>query len=251
MFPIADDIPRRHEPVVTISLMLISIGIFLFCTMLPPDMVDRVFHLFGVIPARYTNPDWASARGMPVGDYWPFLTTMFLHGSFAHIFFNMWFLWLFGRAVEDQLGRVRFATFYILTGILAAMTHVMVNPDSQVPAIGASGAVSGVMAAYLLLFPRARMIVMIPIFFFPFLFTVPSVIFIGVWFAIEFFSGTASLFTSPQAAGIAFWAHIGGFAAGIVLTPLAVLSLSHRSPTWSDQGYENTVWSSKKKNRSH
>ena len=246
MFPIADDIPRRHEPVVSISLILITIGIFLLSTMLDPDMAQRLFHLFGVIPARYTHPDWASATGMPTGDYWPFLTTLFLHGSFAHIFFNMWFLWLFGRAVEDQLGPVRFAIFYLLAGILAGIIHVLVNPDSTIPAIGASGAISGVMAAYLLLHPRANMIVMIPIFFFPFFFTVPSVIFIGIWFVIEFFSGTASLFSPPQVAGIAFWAHIGGFVAGLILTPLAVASLTNRTQAWNDIGLTNSIWSSKR-----
>jgi membrane associated rhomboid family serine protease len=129
----------------------------------------------------------------------------------------MWTLWIFGDNVEDRMGPLRFIIFYLVCGVLAALTQVLVTPDATIPSVGASGAIAGILGAYLLFFPTARLIVLIPILFFPFFFELPAVIFLVLWFLIQLFSGTAMLASPQQVGGIAFWAHIGGFIAGMLL----------------------------------
>ena len=144
MLPIQDTIPRRNPPVATYVLLLINSLVFLFELTLPPAMLERLFYLFGMVPARYTHPAWALLVGFPVDDYWPFLTSMFLHGGWLHIISNMWTLWIFGDNVEDRMGPVRFVIFYMLCGVAAGVVHWFANPDSTIPAVGASGAIAGV-----------------------------------------------------------------------------------------------------------
>jgi membrane associated rhomboid family serine protease len=132
----------------------------------------------------------------------------------------MWTLWIFGDNVEDRMGSLRFAIFYLLCGSIAGITHMLINPDSTVPSVGASGAIAGVLGAYLIFFPTARLVVMFPIFFFPFFFEVPAVLYLVLWFLINLFSGTAALAGPEQVGGIAFWAHIGGFVSGMLLCGL-------------------------------
>ena len=171
--------------------------------------------LFGLVPARFLHPAWATEQGYP-HSYLPFITTMFLHGGWLHIIGNMWFLAIFGDNVEDRMGPIRFLVFYFVCGIAAGITHVITNPNSTVPAVGASGAIAGVMAAYVALFPRARIVAVFPIFFWPLFFQVPALLYIGLWFVMQFFSGVAAI-ASPQAVGgIAFWAHVGGFVTGLL-----------------------------------
>jgi membrane associated rhomboid family serine protease len=144
---------------------------------------------------------------------------MFLHGGWMHVIANMWTLYLFGDAVEDRMGPVRYLIFYLLCGLAAGLTHFLTNPTSPVPCIGASGAIAGVLGAYLVLFPTARILTLIPILFFPFIVEIPAVVFLGIWFASQFFSGTLSLISTQYYEGVAWWAHVGGFVAGIVLLP--------------------------------
>src|SRR4029077_560609 len=138
----------------------------------------------------------------------------FLHGGWFHIIANMWTLWIFGDNVEDRMGPGRFAIFYLLCGTIAGSTHLLTNPDSTVPSVGASGAIAGVLGAYLLFFPTARLIVLFPIFFLPLFFEVPEVFYLVIWFFSQLFSGSAALAGSQQVGGIAWWAHIGGFIGG-------------------------------------
>ncbi|PYL17215.1 MAG: rhomboid family intramembrane serine protease, partial [Verrucomicrobia bacterium] len=172
MFPIQDSVPSRSVPVVTRALILINAIVFFFELSLPQASVEQLFYLFGIVPARFTHPDWAAYVGFPVDSYWPFLTHQFLHGGWLHIIFNMWTLWIFGDNVEDRMGPLRFGIFYLTCGILAGVTQLLTNSDSTVPSVGASGAIAGVLGAYLLFFPTARLVVMFPIFFFPFFFEV-------------------------------------------------------------------------------
>jgi membrane associated rhomboid family serine protease len=190
--------------------------------MLPPHGIDQIFYLFGIVPARFAHPDWAAYVGFPVDNYWPILTSQFLHGGWLHIVANMWTLWIFGGKVEDRMGPVRFAIFYLLCGAIAGFTHLLANPDSTVPSVGASGAIAGVLGAYLLFFPTARLIVMFPILFFPFFFEVPAIFYLGLWFFSQLFSGTLALAGPQQVGGIAFWAHVGGFVSGMLLCGLFV-----------------------------
>jgi membrane associated rhomboid family serine protease len=220
MFPIKDSVPSRSVPVVTRALILINVLVFFFELMLPEQSIENLFYLFGIVPARFTHPDWAALAGIPLDDYWPLLTHQFLHGGWLHIIANMWTLWIFGDNVEDWMGPGRFAIFYLLCGVIAGTTHLLTNPDSTIPSVGASGAIAGVLGAYLLFFPTARLVVLLPIFFFPFFFEVPAVFYLAFWFFSQLFSGTASLAGPQQVGGIAWWAHIGGFIGGMLLCGL-------------------------------
>ena len=204
-------------PVVTRALILINVVVFFFELSLSRESIIQLFYLFGVVPARFTDPEWAASIGFPIGSYWSLLTHQFLHGGWLHIVANIWTLWIFGDNVEDRMGPLRFIIFYLVCGVLAALTQVLVTPDATIPSVGASGAIAGVLGAYLLFFPTARLIVLIPILFFPFFFELPAVIFLVFWFFIQLFSGTAILASPQQVGGIAFWAHIGGFIAGMLL----------------------------------
>jgi membrane associated rhomboid family serine protease len=180
MFPIQDSVPSRSVPVVTRALILINVLVFFFELMLPRQGLEQIVYLFGIVPARFTHPDWAAYVGFPVDGYWTVLTHQFLHGGWLHLIANMWTLWIFGDNVEDQMGSLRFATFYLICGSIAGLTQVLTNPDSTIPSVGASGAIAGVLGAYLMFFPTARLVVLLPIFFFPCFFEVPAVLYLLV-----------------------------------------------------------------------
>ncbi|HEB54379.1 MAG TPA: rhomboid family intramembrane serine protease [bacterium] len=242
MFPIQDSIPRRSPPIVTWLLIAANAFVFLVELSLTPEQLEALFYLFGVVPARYTHPRWAEWVGFPMQDYWPFLTNMFLHGGWAHVLGNMWTLWIFGDNVEDRLGPGRFFVFYISCGIAAGLTHWFVNADSTVPAVGASGAIAGVMGAYFVLFPHSRIILMVPILFVPFFFELPAIAYLGFWFLMQLVSGAFALAGPEQAEGIAFWAHVGGFVAGMLLLPLFLIAHRPRRFERDEFGFE-TAWS--------
>ncbi|HEY6050675.1 MAG TPA: rhomboid family intramembrane serine protease [Thermoanaerobaculia bacterium] len=215
MIPIRDTIPSRHVPVATWSLIAVNLIAFFWQLTLPPAAARDAMFLFGIVPARFTDPAWAAEVGFP-RSFLPFLTTMFLHSGWLHVIGNMWVLWIFGDNVEDRMGPLRFLVFYLACGISAGLIHVATNAGSRIPAVGASGAIAGVMAAYFVLYPRAQILAMFPIFFWPIFFHVPAWVYLGFWFLVQFFSGAASFASGGEAAGIAWWAHIGGFAFGIL-----------------------------------
>src|SRR4030095_10018230 len=148
MFPIQDTVPRRNPPIATWLLILANTVIFLFEAMMPQPVLEQFIQLFGIVPARYTHPDWAVWVGIPFDNYWPFLTSMFLHGGWLHLIGNMWTLWIFGDNVEDRLGRAPDIALYLAGGVAAALMHIFTNAGSIVPTIGASGAIAAVMGAY-------------------------------------------------------------------------------------------------------
>lgn len=242
MFPIRDSVPSRSVPVVTRALILVNVLVFLFELALPEQGVERVFYLFGIVPARFTHPDWAAAVGFPVDHYWPLLTHQFLHGGWLHLISNMWALWIFGDNVEDRMGRLRFAVFYLACGVVAGLTQLLTNPGSTVPSVGASGAIAGVLGAYLLLFPTARVVVLVPVFFLPFFFELPAVFYLGVWFVTQLFSGTLALASPEAVGGIAWWAHVGGFLAGMVLCGLFVRRRISRRRLQPDEYGAEWAW---------
>lgn len=217
MFPIQVTLRSESAPVGTWLLIFLNVCVFLFELALPDAAREQFFYLFGIVPARYSCAEWAAYVGFPVDDYWPFLTSMFLHGGWLHIIFNMWTLWLFGEGVEDQMGTVRFLLFYLLCGLAAGLVHFYTNTHSTVPTIGASGAIAGVMGAYFILFPRAHVIVMVPVLFWPFFFDMPAAFYLVFWFFMQLFNGTMSLAAPGHVGGVAWWAHIGGFVAGVLL----------------------------------
>jgi membrane associated rhomboid family serine protease len=217
MFPIRDTVESRYAPVVTWLLIAVNSVVFLFELALDPRMLERLFYVFGMVPARYTHPEWAQGLGLLASDYTPFLTSMFLHGGWAHIIGNMWTLWIFGDNVEDRLGKARFLLFYLLAGIVAGFTHWITNPESTVPAVGASGAIAGVLGAYFVLYPTSRVIILVPVLFWPFFFELPAVTYLFFWFVTQIFGATLSGLSPGAVGGVAWWAHIGGFVAGVLL----------------------------------
>jgi membrane associated rhomboid family serine protease len=210
MLPLRDTVPARRLPAAVWALVFVNAAIFLHEAQLTPPELEQFVYRYGMIPARLTMPEGLER-------FWPtVITSMFLHGGWLHIIGNMWFLWVFGDNVEDRLGTVRFLVFYFLGGLAATVLHVFVAPHSTVPAVGASGAISAVLGAYLVLFPAARVITLVPIFFFPWFVEVPALLWIGLWFLEQWLNGVVALNVAPDGGGVAWWAHIGGFLFGVL-----------------------------------
>jgi membrane associated rhomboid family serine protease len=221
VLPIRDSVVRHRFPVMVWTLIAVNVAVFVYELRLPPGRLDDFIDLFGVVPARFTHPRWAEAVGYP-RSWSPLLTHMFLHGGWLHLIGNMWILKIFGDDVEDRMGPLRFLAFYLLVGGAAVGAELWFARDSALPMLGASGAIAGVMGAYSIMFPRAWVTVLVPIIIIPLVFDVPAVLFLGVWFLAQVFSATASLSAHAMAGGVAWWAHAGGFVAGVLLFKLFV-----------------------------
>lgn len=211
MIPIRDAIGSNRFPVINLLIIILNVIAFLW-ELLQGSNLEQAFFLYGIVPARYSNPG-LSADLTTVQQLIPFLASMFLHGGFFHLLGNMWFLYVFGDNIEDRLGHIRYFIFYIFCGMSSGIIHLVTNWNSEIPTIGASGAISGVMGAYLILYPRAKILTLIPIFFFFQFIELPAFFFLGYWFLIQLLS--AGL-TPGDVGGVAFWAHIGGFVTGLV-----------------------------------
>ena len=214
MFPIRDTVPNRSFPATTWLIIILCGIVFLFETTLKQKALERFIVFFGIVPVEYTKHH---RHGLTLTDYLSFLTTLFLHGGWLHFLGNMWFLKIFGSKVEDRMGHSRFLVFYLVSGILASLFYIYFSPKSSMPVIGASGAIAGVMGAYYVMFPRARILTFIPIFIFPLFIEVSAFFFLGWWFLLQLFSGTVTLVLPKTWGEVAWWGHIGGFIAGIVL----------------------------------
>jgi membrane associated rhomboid family serine protease len=216
MIPLRDDQPRFGTPFVTYFLIGLNLAIFLFEAALTPESFQTLLFEFGMIPAHITAFLSGTSRLGATAVFIPTLTSMFLHGSWMHVLGNMWFLWIFGDNIEDYLGHFKYLIFYVACGLLAAFAQVVLSPHARVPTVGASGAIAGVLGAYFVLYPKARVLIWFPIFF---LFYLPAWVMLGYWFLMQFVSGTATSIAaySDTRGGVAFWAHVGGFVAGIVL----------------------------------
>lgn len=220
MIPISDDPgPRRLAPMITFSLVALNVLVFAYEVLLGPE-VETLLQSAGVVPLEFArNRDLAPAA--PLGVYYTTLvTSMFLHGGLLHIGSNMLFLWIFGDNVEDQMGHLRYLCFYLVCGVVASATHIFFNWGSQIPSVGASGAIAGVLAGYLVLFPSAQVRTLLFVGPFILMPRLPALLLIGFWFITQLFAGIASLGTTEQTAGVAFWAHVGGFFAGLLLVGL-------------------------------
>jgi len=214
MIPLHDDNPTTLTPVVTVALIVICVLVFLWQLSLPPGAAERAVYAFGLIPAVLFDKAQLPAEIAAVPAEVSVFTSMFLHGGLLHLGGNMLYLWIFGNNVEDSMGHGRFAVFYLLCGMAAALAQAFKAADSTVPMIGASGAIGGVLGGYIMLFPRAHVLVLIPLGFFITTLRVPAVIVLGLWFVLQFVN---SAMTVGEAGGVAYWAHIGGFAAGAIL----------------------------------
>ncbi|MCC7009964.1 MAG: rhomboid family intramembrane serine protease [Acidobacteria bacterium] len=248
MIPYHDENQTLRTAWVTIALVVLTVCTWVFVqgAGAPMPLAASVCNL-GLIPGELT-------LSAPVGSEFPMgdrvvcvtdpgrqmstlVTSMFLHGSWMHLIGNMWFLWLFGNNVEDSMSRPRFLAFYLLCGLAAAMAQVLASPSSITPMVGASGAISGVMGAYLMLFPRVRVFTLVPLGFFMYSMALPAWVMLIYWAVLQFFGGVTSI-ASNEAGGVAFWAHVGGFLAGVVLVKIFQRpdrTLAHRSHVWRPQ----------------
>ena len=221
MVPLRDDNPVSTIPVVTYGLIGLNIAVFLYQLGLPRVGLDRWFEAWALVPAQLSE-SFQGALEAPAYEWITLVSSQFLHGGFFHVGGNLLYLWVFGNNIEDQLGHLRFLIFYLGCGVLAGLTQWMVDPASTVPTVGASGAIAGVMGAYILRFPRAHIVTLIPLIIFFTTIRVPAIFFLGFWFVQQALLGLASLSSeaSWSDGGVAYWAHSGGFVFGLILGPM-------------------------------
>ncbi len=215
MFPIRDTIQSRNYPVVNYAIIGLNVIVYLI-EMAQGDNLDLFFVLYGLVPVRYSLPE-ISAQFTLAQQIFSFFSFMFLHGGTWHLLGNMWSLYIFGDNVEDRLGPFRYLLFYVLCGLASGLSHLFLNWHSQAPTLGASGAIAGVMGAYFILYPKARILTLIPIIIIPYFVELPAFVFLGIWFVFQFLNAAGD---PAHAAGIAWWAHIGGFVFGILFLKL-------------------------------
>jgi membrane associated rhomboid family serine protease len=225
MLPIRDFIPTRRFPVLTVSIIVVNVIAFVYELLAEAGgTLEQTFYTMGVVPFDVTH-NFGPVVALS------FLTSMFLHGGFMHIIGNMLYLWIFGNNVEDSMGRVRFLVFYLMTGVIAGAAQVLASPDSHTPSIGASGAIAGVLGAYIVLFPRARVQTLIFLGYFARVAQLPALLLLGFWFVLQLFNGLMS-FGMTQTGGVAWFAHVGGFVAGLLLVRL--FTLGRRRNHWEE-----------------
>jgi len=228
MIPIKDSPRARRFPLVNVGLIVANALVFWLELTMAPARLDGFIHRFGIVPSRLWAVDFSSFWEVGAATV-PVLTSMFIHGGWVHFLGNMLFLWIFGDNVEDRLGHIGYAVFYLLGGAAAAAAHVVLGGPTTVPTIGASGAIAGVMGAYLILYPRARVVTLLPVFFYAYFIEIPAWFYLGVWLLLQLFSGALSL-GAASAGGVAWWAHLGGFVAGVVLILIFPKCREHRYP---------------------
>jgi membrane associated rhomboid family serine protease len=221
MIPLRDNIPSSSYPVVTVALIGVNVLVFLYELQLGPKL-EPFLLTNGFVPARYLYLAATEPWNLPAR-FLPMFTSLFLHGGWLHLIGNMWTLWIFGDNVEDRLGKGRFLLYYVVCGLAAAYVHYLTGPQSGVPVVGASGAIAGIMGGYVVLFPHARILTLLPIFIFIQIVNVPAVFFLVFWFFAQLLNGMVATAAS-FGGGVAWWAHVGGFLAG------AGMMLSRRRP---------------------
>ncbi len=239
MIPIRDDNPHRGSPLATYTIIGINVAVFLLEMSIPATEIEAFIERFAFIPGRESG-------GGSTPWLWQVATlfsSMFLHGGFLHLAANMWSLFIFGDNVEYRMGSGRYVAFYLLTGLAAGLTHWITNAGSTVPTVGASGAISGVMGAYVVMFPRAQVVMLFPIFLIPFFFRISAWVYLGFWIVGQLVSGAGMLMAGDGAegGGVAYWAHIGGFAAGAAL--YRVFLRSEDCPPQPDEMGMEAAWS--------
>jgi len=209
MIPVKDGIATRETPVVNYVLIAINVIVYLFMALAAPETQAAIIARYAMTPAHF-------ADGVTVADMMTIFTSMFMHAGLAHLGGNMLYLWIFGDNVEDRIGHFRYLMFYLVGGVVASLAHLVINWGSGLPTVGASGAIAAVLGAYLLLFPASRIVTYIPLGHFSRLTTAPAFVFLGLWFILQLFEGVMS-FGGADVGGVAFWAHVGGFVAGMVM----------------------------------
>ncbi|TVQ08420.1 MAG: rhomboid family intramembrane serine protease [Leptolyngbya sp. DLM2.Bin27] len=234
MVPLHDNNPTKITPWVNYGLIAINVLVFIYALTLSPDQLQAFFQTFAIVPSQLTA-SFQSGSALVIGaQLLTLITSQFLHGGFLHLGGNMLFLWVFGNNIEEKLGRASFLFFYLTCGALAGLAQWALSMQSDIPMVGASGAIAGVLGAYILRFPKTRILTLVPLGIFITTFRIPAIFFLGFWFFQQALYGIASLqaSTSVNTGGIAYWAHAGGFVVGLALAPLLGL---FRSPTASSE----------------
>ena len=219
MIPIKDNISCKTVPYVSWVIMGICIFIFLGMKMLPDEMQRQLTYFYGMVPIRYSNPEWAVAFGLPPDGYFSFLSSLFLHGGWLHIIINMWFIWIFSKSIEDRMGHSLFLVFYLICGLIATFVQWFFDPEIVIPVVGASGAIAGILGAYFFLYPYAKVVIWLPLFFLPIFFELPAIAFLGFWVITQMHEATTAI-VFDGVTDVAWWAHLGGFVAEAFLHPL-------------------------------
>lgn len=222
MIPLNDNNPTKITPYVTYTLIAINILVFIYQLSLSSQELSQFFQTYALVPRQLTEGFTSGETAQIIPPVLTLFTSQFLHGGFLHLGGNMLYLWIFGNNIEEQLGRFKYIIFYLLCGALAALAQWFFSMQSEVSALGASGAIAGVMGAYIIKFPKAKILALIPIGFFITTFRIPAIVFLGFWFVMQAFYGIASLQATADvgAGGVAYWAHAGGFVFGVILGPL-------------------------------
>lgn len=222
MIPIRDSQRSQSIPFVSILIICICSYVFFYTVTLYPADIPAFFNQYGLIPLKFFHKSYLWHSGLAGIPGSVLLTTLFMHGSLLHILANMWSLWIFGDNVEDNFGHIGFLIFYLVCGIIASLAHVWFQSESPMPTVGASGAIAGVMGAYLTMFPRAKVLVLIPLLLWPLYVEVPAILFVGLWAYTQIMEGLNALQdpTLPFQGGVAWWAHVGGVVSGVLLTPM-------------------------------
>jgi membrane associated rhomboid family serine protease len=212
MLPVKDEMSTRETPVVNYVLIAINVIVYLFMALAGPETQEAIIAKYAMVPAHF-------ADGVTLADIMTIFTSMFMHAGLAHLGGNMLYLWIFGDNVEDRIGHSRYLMFYLVGGVVASLAHLATNWGSELPTVGASGAIAAVLGAYLVLFPASRIVAIIPLGKFSHLTKVPTFVLLGLWFIVQLFEGVMS-FGGADVSGVAFWAHVGGFVAGMVMVKL-------------------------------
>jgi membrane associated rhomboid family serine protease len=215
MIPLRDTIPSRRFPIVNTALIALNVLVFLFESILGPEQLDQLIWHYGLVPSRFLETGG-------LGRWLPLFTSIFLHGGWWHLISNMLALYIFGDNVEDRLGYFRYVLFYLFSGLAAGGVHLLAYSGSAIPTVGASGAIAGVLGAYLVLYPRARVITLVPVFYFLRIVELPALFYLGFWFLSQLLNGLFALTDAAvfQSGGVAWWAHIGGFVFGLAIIRL-------------------------------
>ncbi len=233
MIPIRDNIPNKKTPYVSWGIMAICIAVFLSMKMMPYETQRQLTYLYGMMPIRYSNPQWAISFGLAPDGYLSFLTSLFIHAGWLHIIANMWFLWIFANNIEDKMGHIKFLIFYLLCGLLATYLQWYFDPELAIPVVGASGAIAGVLGAYFFISPFARVVIWLPLLFLPIFFEIPAIAFLGFWAIIQFQNAASSILFEGVTVDVAWWSHVGGFIAGALIHPFFIKNESNNGESKS------------------
>jgi membrane associated rhomboid family serine protease len=221
VFPFIDTAPRASRPIAVLGLIAANVVVFLWMQSLSPRLLEAAIVHYAVIPVVYIDPRYALSLGLDPTNFLPMLTDMFMHGGWKHLLVNMWFLWIFGPAMEKRFGSLGFLTLFVAGGLTANVVHIATHVDSTEPVIGASGAVAAVIAAYAVTYPWSRVLSFVPLGFIPLIFPLPAFLFAFAWFGMQLLEGSIELTSTTMAASVAWWAHIGGFVFGAAVGLIA------------------------------